>query len=105
MVCGFICQWVYDNVLNHIVNESHAKTLWNKLETLYAYKSRNNKLFLLKQAMNLKYKKGASIFDHLSQFKGYFDQLSSMGVKFKDEILGLWLLNTLPNLSSLEILF
>jgi len=101
MVCGYIRQWVDDNVFNHIVNDTHAKTLWktlwDKLETLYASKSGNNKLFLLKQAMNLRYKEGTSISDHLSEFQGCFDQLSSMGVKFEDEILGLWLLNTLPD--------
>ena len=26
-VCGYIRQWVEDNVLNHIVNETHARTL------------------------------------------------------------------------------
>ena len=45
--------------------------------------------------MNLRYKDGISISDHLNDFQGCFDQLSSMGVKFDDEILGLWLLNTL----------
>ena len=25
--CGYIRQWVEDNVLNHIVNETHARTL------------------------------------------------------------------------------
>jgi len=88
MVCGYIRQWVNDNVLNHIANDTHAKTLWDKLETLYASKSGNNKLFLLKQAMNLRYKEGMSISDHLSEFQGCFDQLSSIGVKFEDEILG-----------------
>jgi len=45
--------------------------------------------------MNLRYKEGAFISDHLSEFQGCFDQLSSMGVKFENEILGLWLLNIL----------
>jgi len=36
-----------------------------------------------------------SISNHLSEFQGCFDQLSSMSVKFEDKILGLWLLNTL----------
>jgi len=98
MVCGYIHQWVDDNVLNHIANDTHAKTLWDRLETLYASKSGNNKLFLLKQTMNLRYKEGTFISNHLSEFQGCFDQLSSMSVKFKDEILGLWLLNTLPDL-------
>ena len=96
-VCGFIRQWVGDNVLNHIVNETNAKALWNKLEMLYASKTGNNKLFLLKQAMHLVYKEGSSILDHLNEFQGCFDQLFGMGVKFDDEINALWLLNTLPN--------
>ncbi|KAJ0482909.1 putative RNA-directed DNA polymerase [Helianthus annuus] len=53
-VCGYIHQWVDDNVLNHISGETHARTLWNKLEELYARKTGNNKLFLIKQLINLK---------------------------------------------------
>ena len=96
-VCGFIRQWVEDNVLNHIVNETIAKELWTKLETLYASNTGNNKLFLLKQVMHLTYNENSSISDHLNDFQGCFDQLSGMGVKFDDEILALWLLNTLPD--------
>ncbi|KAH7576302.1 hypothetical protein JRO89_XS01G0031200 [Xanthoceras sorbifolium] len=33
-VCGFIRQFVDDNVYNHICNETHARMLWNKLEQL-----------------------------------------------------------------------
>ena len=96
-VCGYIRQWVEDNVRNHIVNETHAKSLWDKLETLYASKTGNNKLFLLKQLMNIRYKEGTPISDHINDFQGVLDQLSGMGVKFDDEIQGLWLLNTLPD--------
>jgi hypothetical protein len=35
-VCGYIRQWVDDDVLNHIDGETHAHTLWQKLEELYA---------------------------------------------------------------------
>ncbi|KAH7531688.1 hypothetical protein JRO89_XSUnG0011200 [Xanthoceras sorbifolium] len=31
-VCGFIRQFVEGNVYNYICNETHARTLWNKLE-------------------------------------------------------------------------
>ena len=33
-VCGYIWKWVEYNVHSHIVNETHAKTLWEKFETL-----------------------------------------------------------------------
>ena len=68
-VCGYIRQWVEDNVCNHIVNETHARTLWEKLETLYASKTGNNKLFLLKQLMTFKYKEGSPILDHINGFR------------------------------------
>ena len=97
-VCAFIRQWVGEKVLNHIVNETDAKVLWNKLETLYASKKTlNNKLFLIKQAKSLMYKEGSSISDHLSEFQGCFNQLFDMGVKLDDKIIALWLVNTLPD--------
>ncbi|GKC90017.1 hypothetical protein Tco_1150666 [Tanacetum coccineum] len=65
-VCGYIRQWVDDNVLNHICEETHAHTLWNKFEQLYARKTGNNKLFLIKQMMRLKYTDGSPITDHLN---------------------------------------
>ena len=58
-VCGFIRQWVENNVLNHIANDINAKSLWEKLESLYASKTGNNKLFLLKQAYAYSTKKAA----------------------------------------------
>ncbi|GJX52528.1 putative RNA-directed DNA polymerase [Tanacetum coccineum] len=96
-VCGYIRQWVDDNVLNHICEETHARTLWNKLEQLYARKTRNNKLFLIKQMMRLKYTDGSPITDHLNAFQGIINQLAGMGIKFEDEIQGLWLLGSILN--------
>nr|KYP73281.1 Retrovirus-related Pol polyprotein from transposon TNT 1-94 [Cajanus cajan] len=46
--------------------------------------------------MNLRYRESSSISDHLNEFQGLLDQLFGMGIKFDDEVLGLWLLNTLP---------
>ncbi|KAK8595939.1 hypothetical protein V6N12_064445 [Hibiscus sabdariffa] len=47
--------------------------------------------------MALKYKEGTSTADHVSEFQSVMNQLLGMGVKFDDEILGLWLLVTLPD--------
>ncbi|KAH0669685.1 hypothetical protein KY289_024178 [Solanum tuberosum] len=68
-VWGYITQWIEDNVRNHIMNETNAKSLWDKLETLYASKTGNS----------------------------FLDQLSGMNVKFDEEIQRLWLLNTLSD--------
>ncbi|KAI9169298.1 hypothetical protein LWI28_010378 [Acer negundo] len=72
-------------------------TLWNKLEELYVRKTGNNKLFLIKQMMDLKYKDEAPLLDHLNTYQGILNQLAGMGIKFDDEIQALWLLITLPN--------
>ncbi|KAK8601314.1 hypothetical protein V6N12_051151 [Hibiscus sabdariffa] len=47
--------------------------------------------------MTLKYKEGTSTVDHVSEFQSVMNHLLGMGVKFDNEILGLWLLATLPD--------
>ncbi|RDX89868.1 hypothetical protein CR513_28338, partial [Mucuna pruriens] len=95
-VCGFIRLFVDDNVYNHIASEIDVKILWKKIESLYASKGGNNKLFLLNSIVSLKFKEDTSLSNHLNEFQGIIDQMSGMGIKFEDEILGLLLLNSLP---------
>ncbi|KAK1405319.1 hypothetical protein POM88_004924 [Heracleum sosnowskyi] len=85
------------NIKLHISGETHVRTLWNKLEQLYARKTGNNKLNLIKQLMSLKYQDSTAISDHLNAFQGIMNQLAGMGIKFEDEIQGLCLLGTLPD--------
>jgi hypothetical protein len=66
--CGFIWQWVDDNVLNHIIDETRAHTLWRKLDELYAHKEGTNKMFLIKKLMRLRYKEETQIADHVNEF-------------------------------------
>ena len=40
--------WVEDNFLNHICEETHAQSMWNKLDSPCAPKTSNNKMFLIK---------------------------------------------------------
>ena len=54
-VYGYIKQWVDDNVLNHVSEEKHARSLWNKFGQLYARKTSNNKLFMIKKMISLKF--------------------------------------------------
>ncbi|GJX61599.1 hypothetical protein Tco_0294499 [Tanacetum coccineum] len=44
--------------------------------------------------MRLKYTDGSPVTDHLNVFQGIINQLAGMGIKFKNEIQGLWLLGT-----------
>nr|GEZ27716.1 hypothetical protein [Tanacetum cinerariifolium] len=97
-VCGYIRQWMDDNILNHVVGEVHAHTVWTKFEQLYARKIGNGKLFLIKQLISLRYRDGTDMSDHLNIFQGVINQLSEMGIKFDEVVQGLWLLGTLPDL-------
>jgi len=94
--------WIDYNVLNHIIRETNARALWIKFEQLYARKTGNNKMFLIKQLLALKYIDRTLMTDHLNNFQGIMNQLSAMGLKFDEEIQGLLLLGSLPD--SWEIL-
>ena len=69
-VCDFIWQFVEDSVYNHICNETHVQTLWNKLEELYASKTGNNKLFYLTKVLQMKYREGMSMADYFNDMQG-----------------------------------
>lgn len=90
-------KWVDDNVLNHVSSVTHARSLWTNLEELYARKMGNNKSFLFKQLISLKYSNDSPMTDHLNTFQWILNQLSAMNLTFDDEVQDLWLLGTLPN--------
>jgi len=71
--------------------------MWQTLESLYASKSGSNKLYLLKKFVELKYKDETPFTEHLSEFQGRRDQLSAACINFDDDVLGLFLLITLPD--------
>lgn len=85
-VCGFIRQYVEDNVYNHTANETRTKTLWEKIKSLYASKSGNSKSLLFNSFISLKYMEETFIrslewisrtpwSNHLSGFQRLLDQM------------------------------
>jgi len=96
-VCGFIRHFVDEPINNLISHETHAGTMWQTLESLYASKSGSNKLYLMKNFVELKYKDGTPFTKHLSEFQGHCDHLSVAGINFDDDVLGLFPLITLPD--------
>ena len=58
--------------------------------------STSNKVFLMKRLFNMKMSEGGSIADHLIDFNTVTSQLSSVGVKFDDEVRALLFLCSLP---------
>ena len=97
MSACFIKHFVDEPIYNLIAHETHARTMWQTLESLYASKLGSNKLYLLKNFVELKYKDGTPFTENLSEFEGRCDQLSVAGIKFDDDVLGLFLLITLPD--------
>ena len=64
---GFIRQWLDDSIFHHVFTKSSAYSLWKKLEDLYEKKTNSNKAFLIRKLINLKYKEGAYITEHLNE--------------------------------------
>ena len=65
---GQIRQWVDHNVFHHVAKEVDVYSLWQKLESLYERKTAHNKAFMIRRLVNLKYKDGNSVIEHLSNF-------------------------------------
>ena len=70
-VVGTIRQWVDDTVFHHVLYEISTRFFWKKLEDLYERKTTGNKTFLIQKLVNLKFKEGESIAEHLNQIQKY----------------------------------
>ncbi|KAA8515916.1 hypothetical protein F0562_019095 [Nyssa sinensis] len=94
---GHIRQWLDDSVFSHVSNETDAQVLWKKLEARYEQKTATNKAFLIRKLVNMKFKKGGSITDHLNEFQSVVNQLATMKMVIEDELQALLLLSSLPD--------
>ena len=68
-----------------------------KLECLYERKTAQNKAFLIRRLVNLKFKDGNSVAEHLSDFQSLVNQLATMKMVLDDEFQALLLLSSLPD--------
>ena len=91
---GYIRQWICDNVYHNLSQEKTAHSLWKKLEKLYETKNLDNKVFLMKKLMNLKYVDRNLVSDHLNDFQNISNQLASMNISLEDELQAHFLLNS-----------
>ena len=62
---------------------------------MYEYKIARNKAFLIKKLVNLKFREGNSIAEHLNDFKSIMDQFAAMKMNLDDELQALLLLESL----------
>ena len=93
---GYIRQWICDNVYHNVAQEKTAHSLWKRLEKLYETKNANNKAFLMKRLVNLKYVDGNPVADHMNDFQNISNQLTSMNINLEDELQALFLLSSFP---------
>ena len=95
---GQIRQWVDQSVFHHVAKEVGAYSLWQKLESLYERNVAQNKAFMIRRLVNLKYKYGNSVAEHLNNFPRLFNELSTMKLELDDEVQTLLLLSSLPDI-------
>jgi hypothetical protein len=81
------------NILQEVMNEKNASTLWLKLEAICMSKDPTMKMNLFSHKLI----EGGSVLNHSTTFKEIVPDLQSMKVKYDDEDLGLLLLCSLPS--------
>ena len=52
----------------HIYDETKADVVWKKLENIFSRKTLGNKTTLIRRLVNLKYKDGNNMVEHISSF-------------------------------------
>jgi gag-polypeptide of LTR copia-type len=84
-------------VYHHVASETNAHELWKEPESLYEQKTAANKAFLIRKLVNLKFREGTSVADHLNEFQSLINQLSAMKMTLEDELQALLLLGSLAD--------
>ena len=71
----------------HIFYETKADVVWKKLENLFVKKKKSgNKTTLIRRLINLKYKDGNNMVEHISSFQRIVNKLVAMKMNIDDEM-------------------
>ena len=81
----------------HIYDEMKADVVWKKLENIFSRKTSENKTTLIRRFVNLKYKDGNNMVEHINSFQGIVNKLVAMKMNIDDEMQESLLLRSLPN--------
>ena len=87
---------ITDDVLQEVLSEKTAASLWNKLESLYLKKTVANRLGVLQRLYMLRMAEGTSIRTHISEFTSLIMDLKNMDETFSSEQQAMMLLCSLP---------
>lgn len=80
-----------------MANETNAYKVWTIWQVLYEKKNAQNKTFLSRMLMYLRYQDRTFISEHLNVFHRILNQLSTMEMKLDDEIHTFCLIGSLPD--------
>jgi hypothetical protein len=86
-----------NNILQEVLVEKTAATLWLKLESICISKDLTNKMHIKMKLFTHKLQERGSVLSHVSSFKEIVADLQSMELSYDDEDLGLLLLCSLPS--------
>ncbi|PKI48982.1 hypothetical protein CRG98_030569, partial [Punica granatum] len=92
---GLIQQWIDNSSNHHVAQETNAKALWDKLINLYARKTLQNKAFLVKKLIHLRYQNGGDMAVHMSNFQDIVNRLTNLEIILPNELQACLLLGTL----------
>nr|KYP63999.1 Retrovirus-related Pol polyprotein from transposon TNT 1-94 [Cajanus cajan] len=90
-----IKQLIDQSIYHHVSSDVNPFNLWKKLSELFESKNAQNKAFLIRKLVNLKYNDGFLMAKHLSNFQNLVNQLNTMEIVLKDELLTLLLFSLL----------
>ena len=68
----------------HIFDETKVDVVWKRLENLISKKTLGNKITLIRRLVNLKYKDGNNMVEHISSFQGIVNKLVAMKMSIDD---------------------
>ena len=92
---GCIRQCINVSVFHHKSQKTNVEALWEKLKSLYERKTSQNKAYVARKPVNLKFKEGRSVVEHLSEFQDLVSHIITMKMIIKDEFQALFLLSSL----------
>ena len=93
---GTIRLCLVTSVAFNISKEMTMTDMMKALAKLHKKNPTSNKVSLMKHLFNMKMSEGGYVVDHLNDFNMLTSQLSSIGVKFDDEVRALLILYSLP---------
>ncbi|GKV38830.1 hypothetical protein SLEP1_g46695 [Rubroshorea leprosula] len=93
--CGVIRKWVDMSVIHHVAQEKESYKLWTKLEELFERKNALKKASLIRKQVNLKYKEGKNVSEHVNDFQEILNELVTVKLAIDDEVQALILLSSL----------